>query len=135
MNKEFIPYEQAVSLKELDFDDDCLAFFNEKSKLLGFSNWNVFWNKNSEISYARHIKYLFNRKKANQLLCTAPLYQQVFRWFREKHNLQSFIIVNSDEYSPYSFSINEHDFQNWYSTYEKAELACLIKLIEIVKNK
>ena len=25
MNKEFIPYEQALELKELGFEDDCLA--------------------------------------------------------------------------------------------------------------
>lgn len=28
MNKEFIPYEQALNLKELGFDEPCIAMLN-----------------------------------------------------------------------------------------------------------
>jgi hypothetical protein len=74
--------------------------------------------------------------------CSAPLYQQAFRWFREKHNIESYIkrgrkfktlidyqihICNNDVL-PY-FGLDHYD------TYEEAELACLKKLIEIVKTK
>jgi hypothetical protein len=68
-----------------------------------------------------------------------------FRWFREKYGL--FVAPNAISYEngPYlwffevnstilSFGIDlgeTDDFEN----YEEAELACLIKLIEIVKNK
>jgi hypothetical protein len=31
MNKEFIPYEQALALKELGFDEPCLGFYDEFS--------------------------------------------------------------------------------------------------------
>ena len=30
MNKEFIPYEQALALKELGFDEPCFGYYNIK---------------------------------------------------------------------------------------------------------
>jgi hypothetical protein len=122
MNKEFIPYEQALELKELGFDDYNIAWYaivDEKPKM-------VFLN------YGSH-------------LC-APLYQQAFRWFREKHYLFSVIDVDQTMEPLFCYSLSKYkgDFQ-WdnilptyselYYTYEEAELACLKKLIEIVKNK
>jgi hypothetical protein len=81
---------------------------------------------------------------------TSPLYQQTFRWFREKYNLFGKVyIVNfgADEYSfdIYDLYEEKYKYENFigagasytgtFETYEEAELACLIKLIEIVKNK
>ena len=122
MYKEFIPYEQALELKELGCDDYNIAWYaivDEKPKM-------VFLN------YGSH-------------LC-APLYQQAFRWFREKHYLFSVIDVDQTMEPLFCYSLSKYkgDFQ-WdnilptyselYYTYEEAELACLNKLIEIVKNK
>ena len=65
----------------------------------------------------------------------APLYQQVFRWFREK------IIFRIGEYRTKTgerftiVTINDANFKEEYLTYEEAELECLKKLIEIVKTK
>lgn len=58
----------------------------------------------------------------------------VLRWFREKYNCHHTIHQNKKYVgiaysSVVNFSIDEFD------TYEEAELACLIKLIEIIKNK
>jgi hypothetical protein len=64
--------------------------------------------------------------------CSSPLYQQAFRWFREKYGLDSAVLENR-----YVIETKE-DLPNWYygfKTYEESELACLIKLIGIVKNK
>jgi hypothetical protein len=55
-----------------------------------------------------------------------------FRWFREKHYVDSYIGFKKDtdkEFSFYYYQIN------WtkgfgFETYEEAELACLKKLIE-----
>jgi len=35
MNKEFIPYEQALELKELGFDEPCFGCYDEIKKILG----------------------------------------------------------------------------------------------------
>jgi hypothetical protein len=114
MNREFIPYEQALELKELDYDKPCLA------------SWNF---------YTRELNYngqpsIFSSEDVIQL----PTFSQAFRWFREKykfdltiqHNKKYVAIVYS---SVKTFSIDE------YETYEIAELECLKKLIELVKNK
>jgi hypothetical protein len=56
----------------------------------------------------------------------AILYQQAFRWFRDKYDL--FISIMHYENG---YSIND---LRRFDTYEEAELACLKKLIEIVKK-
>jgi hypothetical protein len=126
MEKEFIPYEQAAVLKELGFDEPCLGLYypNGKFRIKEQNGLNCDSDKNS------YLDSLGN----SEGFCTAPLYQQVFRWFREKcgfdltiqHNKKYIAIVYS---SVKNFSIDEYD------TYEEAELECLKKLIEIVKNK
>jgi hypothetical protein len=108
MNKEFIPYEQALELKELGFKKD--------------NDFGLLY-KGEDIP--------------------AILYQQAFRWFREKYDLhvsfgrlydtaetKKYVIDTYNEICSY-----EVDYSGGHSTYEEAELACLKKLIEIVKNK
>jgi hypothetical protein len=64
--------------------------------------------------------------------CSSPLYQQVFRWFREKYGLRAFPNqVGGDWFCV----INSMPQSDYFITYEEAELACLKKLIETVKNK
>jgi hypothetical protein len=126
MEKEFIPYEQALALKELGFDELCLsAFFKDKIKRCD----NV---QNSKCDYL-----------------SAPLYQQAFRWFREKHNLRGFIgfrpNVKQFDCHIYDMSLSgkeyvkqrtteEYNKDPKVGTYEESELECLKKLIEIVKK-
>jgi hypothetical protein len=74
----------------------------------------------------------------------APLYQQAFRWFREKklHNTFPSVIQTRSwatlyrivEWHPSNDSTSIIE-SGYYNTYEEAELACLNKLIEIVKTK
>lgn len=87
MNKQFVTYEIALKLKELDFDEKCFGWFNEKGELMQFPNCNVFWNKNSEIAYNRTLPNLFRKKKAKELMCTAPLWQQAVAFLAEKYNI------------------------------------------------
>jgi len=120
MKNEFIPYEQTLALKELGFDEPCLGFFR-----LGFFEISEIKPRN------------FSR---NSCFVSAPLYQQAFRWFREKYKL-------SGEIQSYQF---KYSYLIIYDTlgdntckkikydmpsYEEAEFECLKKLIEIVKNK
>ena len=109
MTKEFIPYEQALELKELGFDEPCFAWFGPT----GIFND---WDKTDTI---------------------APLYQQAFRFFRDKYGYNG--IVEGCKRHGFEWCIYpdaEHYIKppNNCDTYEEAELACLKKLIEIVKN-
>jgi hypothetical protein len=138
MNKEFIPYEQALDLKELMISVECMAYYNDgilKIHQDGFRN-------------CKNIDFIavFNDEK----LCAAPLYQQAFRWFREKYVLLGFIEPANgyEDKSLFAFYIcddeqnivdDSHSYSKdsslHFKTYEESELACLKKLIEIVKNK
>jgi len=124
MEKEFILYEQALALKELGFDEPC--FFS-------YDYWNTERLANT---YYNYVNYNVREKSVS-----APLYQQAFRWFREKYGLWSMVYPRDG----WNYSINRVDKttscsgESFHSVeinkYEEAELECLKKLIEIVKNK
>lgn len=147
MEKEFIPYEQALALKELGFDENCFGYYHYKKYYqngLDFANI-IFKHQcklidKSFILYPNdEIKrdtYILEKDKSNYF-CKAPLYQQAFRWFRDKYNIWNWVerYTESDFYIFQIPSANLKKVQGYYKTYEKAELECLKKLIEIVKNK
>jgi hypothetical protein len=109
MNKEFIPYQQALELKELGFNEPCFGKFYFNHLEIG-GNWS-----NDDF------------KEDPDVFISAPLYQQAFRWFREKYGIHI---------TPKKFDTTTWiaDWGYWespvYYSYEEAELACLIKLIE-----
>jgi hypothetical protein len=73
MRNEFVTYEQAVALKELGFDKECLAYWNYHTQ---------------ELNYNSHPS-TFHSEDVIQL----PLKQQVLRWFRERYGLLQLIEV------------------------------------------
>ncbi len=121
MNKEFIPYEQALELKELGFNEECMAMYH-LIKIDGIIKSELIFQKANE-----DISEVFTR---------APLYQQAFRWVREKYKLLGLP-------KPYGYEIQYNAALHYWgtiiekeaNTYEEAELACLKKLIETAKNK
>ena len=141
MEKEFIPYEQALALKELRFDEPCFNRFYTKpqSKIFGVDEKGRHYpiKNTSKKLYTMGEHFVLN--DSNVIL--APLYQQAFRWFRERHGLYSEIFV--DDNKTFGFLITsfieegrlDKPITRQFNTYEEAELECLKKLIEIVKNK
>jgi hypothetical protein len=126
MEKEFIPYEQALALKELGFDEQCFSFYDSDGELY-----------ESEGYYKKGYN-VFDEE------VIAPLYQQAFRWFREKHKLYHTINMFGDWDKPqYSYLVSGRTMNNpahmWHfedkDSHEEAELACLVKLIEIIEEK
>lgn len=119
MEKEFIPYEQALALKELGFNEGCFGLYAPPCKTVFLHHYGLLSAKEQHL---------------------APLYQQAFRWFREKHKLDSSITLVADGYGFYihknrSYTNRGDSYGVSGNTYEEAELACLNKLIEIVKTK
>jgi len=121
MEKEFAPYEQALELKELGFNEPCFRYYNY--------NGTHFFD--------------YKPKTDDKNLTKAPLYQQAFRWFREKYDKYGVVNIdlsNNLENKIFVYMIEDKlgyiiDRSEEYNTYEEAELDCLKKLIEIVKNK
>ena len=147
MMKDFVTYEQASELKELGFDEPCFAVIHKGGCLKTEIKYRILV-KNSEMS--EHIVDYF---------ITIPTFSQAFRFFREKYNLRNSImdfdfiidqrigikwdyeisIIGSnklDENGNYKvlvdYSIDDETRE--FKTYEEAELACLQKLIQIVKD-
>jgi hypothetical protein len=81
IEKEFVPYKQALALKELGFDEPCFAFFqveytellptmvddDEEYRLTGYRTC-------SNLEIPKHYT-------------SAPTFSQAFRWFRDNHDL------------------------------------------------
>jgi hypothetical protein len=151
MKNLFVPYEQALHLKELGFQEECLAYYHQDQML----------EKDS-----LGIKIDHYRGKFGVL---APLFQQAFDFFR-KQVFHQIVINDKGDYvqgmlsllplvyrTSYEIQVIEaskyhtldkfsgaqiplHDiahkfYGNAVPTYEEAQLQCLIKLIEIAKNK
>jgi hypothetical protein len=73
----------------------------------------------------------------HSLYLSAPLFQQAFRWFREKYDIiHNVDRIFQDEFG-YTITSDDNEPINGFcfNTYEEAELACLDKLIEIVESK
>jgi len=135
MDKEFIPYQEAIELKELGFDDPCFTHYLNSVLLT-----------NSLVVDKREINSYFD-----QIRVAAPLYQQAFRWFRKNYRLHSEITVGVKGFTflwrPY-YDTNGKNPNNsvfdiesfkgqfvFFESFEEAELACLKELIKITKNK
>jgi hypothetical protein len=141
MEKLFVPKAQSIQLRELGFDEPCLAFYNGKFLDLGV------WDR----------RYPVGEKRKEIGECPqAPTFAQAFTFFREKYELRNSItdfiddttgidwdyeiaIIGTDldekgNYTPL-VDYSTDDETRKFKTYEEAELACLDKLIEIVKNK
>lgn len=137
MEKEFVPYKQALALKELGFDEPCFMFYEQGTK---YKYLNKGINDEYLGDYSEPQKWNSMPNKPWKPFCqciSAPLYQQAFRWFREKCELESWIYKSRDK--SYFYSILKEDRylnpSHQYTNYEEAELECLKKLIEIVKEK
>jgi hypothetical protein len=114
MKTEFCSYERALALKELGFDEMCFKTYTEDKELIFYCTGKYYY--------------------------PAPLKQQVFRWFREKHELHHMIIIDSDTntfdaglFGELVTPFLEED--TIFHTYEEAENACIDKLISIVKQQ
>ena len=152
MKNEFLPYDRALKLKQLGFEDECMAYYeisvteveHEEDGTSGPFGW-----KQGEVSFEK--RFFVNNIKGvdhtndNWVCAAAPTWRSAFRWFREKYGL--FVAPNAISYEngPYlwffevnstilSFGIDLGETDD-FETYEEAELACLDKMIEIVESK
>ena len=162
MNNLFVPYEQALHLKELGFNEGCFGYY-VLTETRDYKNGLEIRN---EIELNTLNGYRVNDDESQT---TAPLYQQAFDWFRKQVYPQ--IVINekgdsvqgmltllplvynntyvihvikaSTSHTIDNFSGAQiHSYQNAHKfngnavpTYEEAQLECLKKLIEIAKNK
>ena len=139
MEKDFIPYGQALALKELGFDEPCMGYYRTTLIPSDFTEYFLETELGMNESWEDWINSNFQTQA-----CSAPTFSQAFRWFRENYDLQYNIVWNKFyNKTPYQYEVRPtwrdellrpYGTSGMCSTYEEAELACLIKLIEIVKD-
>jgi hypothetical protein len=124
MEKEFVPYELALRLKALGFDESCFGYWNIDPQL-----------KNPAFNMVKPFKH--------EWCLPAPTFSQAFRWFREKHGLYG--IPEERTLNNFSYQIKTNregaiTFKVYggyplnFISYDEAELACIEKLIKIVEQ-
>lgn len=142
MEKLFIPYKEALALKKLGFDEPCFFAFDNSSYPMRCTDLRTNEQKFNGVNYN------------SSSYTSQPTFSQTFRWFREKYQIFPEVLTDCTTepkfvYTYNTFYGNPKDLteQEWgwennigqysdiYRTYEEAELACLIKLIEIVETK
>lgn len=138
MEKQFVTYEIALAIKELGFD-----------KIFRFgSDASLYNSKGEHIFYSN---YGFMSSGLSDGYISAPLWQQIIDWFREKHNL----LIHSpkpDEWNNGKWAVKINSLDNsiiiakfgsqpdWdiyrcINSYEEAREQVVLKAIELVKNK
>jgi hypothetical protein len=130
MKDLFIPHKQALALKELGFDESCFGYYRKGAVVGNPFEYNIDYCTKVELDHGLSPK---NSEFINDWV-TAPLYQQVFRWFREKHKLKFYIRQDRWNHWCSVEILNKEDYIDIgiFESYEESELACLKKLIEIV---
>jgi hypothetical protein len=125
MEKEFVPYELAWELKQLNFDETCFGYYhNLGSTQLVVSKRDLRADNNNSIEY-----------------CVAPTYQQAFRWFEE--NYSYFVDIKTDttpnEILGFDYTIKSWKFPPMYFDFFKdkreGNIAVIKKMIEMVKKE
>jgi len=105
---EFIPYNEAKELKELGFNEPCLATFSGETFDIQL------------------------QVPSDDYFTAAPTWRQAFKFFREKYKLSG--TPTHQSYEIYNL-ISEECINEVYpiDTHEEAEISCLKRLIEIAK--
>lgn len=123
MKEQFVTYEIALELAKLNFNEKCFGYYGVENELY----IEISCNLDTNLTRRNFI--------------AAPTFSAAFRWFREKYGLW-FRPDYYDEMKEYNFQGSIHKLGKYsaitnidnYKTPEEAELACLKKLIEIVKE-
>jgi hypothetical protein len=115
MEKQFATYEQSLALRELGFGELCFGSYYNNGDFTNYLD-------------------IDGKRQMNHVLL-APLKSQVFEWFREKYSIVGYVVPHNGKWT-YKIISNKINIElNGFKTYVDAELSCIDKLIELVKNK
>lgn len=134
MINEFLEKNLCIELKNIGFDEPCIAYYRDTGNLRSVDQqWGT-----SIKGISESLGYYC------QDLNLAPTYQQVFAWFREKYNLYHEIspkkswpdnVVTGFEF--YAQITDKNGVTTNYDDvmdYKEAEIFCITKMLDMVKN-
>ena len=111
MENQFIPYGQALELKQLGFNENYIAYYTNDGKL----HQGEMWKDKDSIK--------------------APLYQQAFRWFRDQYGYT--YSIGRTNICVYHLMVQGTLLTNMIQdskSYEEAELKCIQAFIDAAKQ-
>lgn len=130
---EFVSFKLALDLEKIGFNEPCLALYSNANPKTGYYTLKEY-----------RLRMITQRSQINKGV-KAPLWQQVFNWFRKEHNLDiDFQMGYESGIKFYVYDIvklkstiitSQCKFAGKFKTYEKARKDCLKKLIKIVKEQ
>lgn len=132
MEREFVPYELALRMKQLGFDEEC------------FGSYYLYKDENyqeGKFDYRGELNIEYSIYKENTYYILAPTFSQVFKFFRDNYRLSVLIHDCLDDYigEIVEWTLTDdkiiHEVPNRIETYEETELKCLEKLIELIESK
>lgn len=130
MKEQFVPYDLSLKLKELGFDEECLGYYlnEDLAEILEIEELLCIDEKH------------YQKSSALGKVCSAPLWQQVFKWFRDKHKLSGEVYYLD---GGWHFDIDSL-INGWsqytsppkrpFETFESAQEAVVCKLIKMLDN-
>lgn len=121
MKKLFVPFQLSLKLRELEFDEECLTYYNSNGEIEYSDDWAC--GATMENKRERHE-------------CLAPLWQQAFEFLlplalkKGRNEFDELVL----EYDGYDFKLITKNYIKdiLYEEIAKGKIACLEKLIEIV---
>jgi len=130
LQKEFVPKELAIKLRDLGFDKPCLFVYRH-------NDLYMYGGGDYLTTMTLVTNFQLTHPDKNYWV-TAPTYSQAFRWFREEHKLHP-IISNDYKDGLYQLYVQdwicEEDNEIKRFSYDDAQYVALSKLIEIVEEQ
>jgi len=136
LNNQFVLYELSLQLKELGFDEPCLGL------------WRLI-DSEPIFNITSDYRYSTSQSKTSQIhgksAILAPLWQQAFDWFEEKHDLFCSVVPFVADYltGEIEFKLTIRDlscsgrivYEESFSENEDKNLIIIRNLIQICKKE
>jgi len=102
MKNKLVPYDIAKKLKDLGFNEECLAYHLKNGGLVAVTQNKPY--------FVTEVNTNFDNED-----CTAPFWEDVIKWFEEKHQLVIVVVPYTAKYRTYKI----------YRLTEIVEIVCL----------
>ena len=130
MENQFIPYGQALELKELGFDEKCYGHYTSEGELNTIEDYAKYG-----ADILQMINKRFNSETYMKEVCTAPLYQQAFKFFRDRYGYS--YSIGRTNICVYHLMVQGTLLTNMIQdskSYEESELKCIQAFIDAAKQ-
>lgn len=122
MQEQFVTYEISLKLKELGFDEECLASYytDDERNYSKNGEYDVRKKLSSSIDFDPFKNDFdnFYKNSDKDYYVAAPLWQQVIDWFRKEYDM--FIQINPNNY--FDTFVNSYSYEAKCKVYKNKEL-------------